>query len=141
MRRVCAIGCGPSSRTVNRWPPSRHCLPRRRVAPATSIAQLALQYCSVLVDDTAARTAFWGAANFSSSLGTQGDRDLIINPLVTKAIGTATSQPDTTAVHDELNSLIGTLCTASACGSGNRTLDVAKAACGAALGNAAILVK
>jgi hypothetical protein len=108
----------------------------------TSIAQLALQYCNVLVDDTAARAAFWPGVNFSTSLGAPADRDAIINPLVAKAIGTADSQPATSAVHDELDSLIGKLCGgAKPCGVGTRSLDVAKAACGAALGNAAVLVK
>lgn len=108
----------------------------------TSIAQLALQYCSVLVDDAAARNAFFPGANFSSNLAGQGDRDLIINPLVTRAIGTVATQPTQIQVHDELDDLIQKLCSAPgrACG-GARTLDVTKAACGAALGNAAVLIQ
>lgn len=104
----------------------------------TSIAQLALQYCSVLVDDANARTAFFGGANFSSNLATQADRDAIVNPLVSRAVGDAATQ-DAAATATELNALINRLCT-SGCG-GQRTLDVVKAACGAALGGAAVLVK
>lgn len=106
----------------------------------TAIAQLALQYCNVLVDTPAARSAFFGSANFSSNLTMQADRDAIINPLVTKAIGDVASQPAQAQVHAELDALINRLCTAQSCG-GRRTLDVAKAACGAAIGNAATLIK
>lgn len=108
----------------------------------TSIAQLALQYCSVLVDDAAtARPTFWPGVSFATALTAPADRNAIIDPLVSKAIGTAGSQPAASAVHDELDRLIVKLCDAKPCGVGTRTLDVAKAACGAALGNAAILVK
>jgi hypothetical protein len=106
----------------------------------TSIAQLALQYCNVLIDTPTARSAFFGGASFSSDLGSQTDRDAIINPLVEKAIGTVASQPAQSQVHTELNSLITKLCTAEACG-GARTVEVAKAACGAAIGNAATLIQ
>jgi hypothetical protein len=105
----------------------------------TSIAQLALQYCSVLIDDSAARTAFFGAgANFNANMTVQADRLAIIDPLLDKAFGNTTQQP-TAAARTHLDNLVSGLC-----GSGctpQRTLDVAKAACGAALGNAAVLIQ
>jgi hypothetical protein len=103
----------------------------------TSIAQLALQYCSVLVDDAAARTAFFG--NNLSAINLPGDANTIVGPLVTKGIGNAATQP-TSAVTTELNTLIGRLCPGGGC-SGQRALDVTKAACGAALGSGAMLVQ
>lgn len=106
----------------------------------TSIAQLALQYCNVLVDTPSARSAFFGSANFSSNLSLQADRDAIINPLVDKAIGDVASQPTKAQVRTELNALIDKLCTAKSCG-GQRTLDVSKAVCGAALANGATLIQ
>lgn len=112
----------------------------------TSIAQLALQYCNVLVDDAAARSSFFGSGfNSSSPLSSQPERDVVINPLVSKTIGTPATQPatqpDATVVHNELNNLITGLCNAKTCGVGTRTFDVAKAACGAAIGSAATLVQ
>lgn len=106
----------------------------------TSIAQLGVQYCAVLIDDTTARGAYFPGFNFSSTLADPGDRNLLLDPLIDRAIGTATSQPTAAAVKTQLNTLIDTLCTNSACG-GARTVDVAKAVCGAAVGNAAMLIK
>jgi hypothetical protein len=105
----------------------------------TSIAQLALQYCNVLVDTPAASNAFFGGA-LPSSFSSQGERDKVVDPLVAKAIGTVGSQPDTLQVKAELNDLIDKLCTTNAC-TGKRIQDVTKAACGAAIGNAATLVE
>ncbi len=105
----------------------------------TSIAQLALQYCNVLVDTPAASSTFFGGA-LPSSLASQTDRDRIINPLVEKAIGTAATQPAQARVHTELDTLINTLCSRQAC-NGRRIADVTKAACGAAIGNAATLIQ
>ena len=107
----------------------------------TSIAQLALQYCSVMMDDPTARSAFFGGGvNFNSNLAAGAERNAFIDVLFNKGIGTAGTQPTDVNVKGELNSLIGSLCTASACG-GQRTIDVLKAACGATLGSAAALVQ
>jgi hypothetical protein len=107
----------------------------------TSIAQLALQYCSVMMDDPAARSAFFGpGVNFSSSLAAGAERNAFIDVLFNKAIGSAATQPSDVAAKAELDDLIGDLCTARACG-GQRTIDVLKAACGATLGSAATLVQ
>lgn len=106
----------------------------------TSIAQLALQYCSVMVDDATARGNFFPGVNFSTNtFATAGDRNAVINPLVDKIVGNAATQPETGA-RGELEDLIVRLCTASAC-TGQRTLDVVKAACGATLGSASTLVQ
>ncbi|HEY4366292.1 MAG TPA: LamG domain-containing protein [Steroidobacteraceae bacterium] len=108
----------------------------------TSIAQLALQYCNVLMDDTTARTNFFGAgANFNSALTVAADRNAIIDPLVTKVVGSVATQPDAADVHAEMDTLMQKLCTANACGVGKRTVDVSKAVCGAALGSAATMVQ
>jgi hypothetical protein len=107
----------------------------------TSIAQLALQYCNVLMDDTTARSAFFGAgANFNANLSSSTDRDAIINPLIAKAVGDVDTQPDAADVHAELDALTVKLCGAKPCG-GQRTIDVAKAVCGAALGSATTTVQ
>ncbi len=107
----------------------------------TSIAQLALQYCNVLVDTPAASNAFFEEA-LPTSFNSQADKDKVIDKLVAKAIGTAGTQPSTAQVHTELDNLINGLCSVpgKAC-SGQRVKDVTKAACGAAIGNAATLVQ
>lgn len=105
----------------------------------TSIAQLALQYCNVLVDTTTTRESFFSGVNFdTTTFSTQPERDAVVNPLVDKIVGTVNTQP-TAGTRTELDTLITRLCTA-AC-TGQRTLDVTKAACGAALGSAATLVQ
>lgn len=107
----------------------------------TAIAQLALQYCNVMMDDTSARSAFFGpGVNFSSNLAAGAERDAFIDVLYDKGVGSVGTQPDAVDVKGELNSLIGQLCTAQACG-GQRTIDVLKAACGATLGSASALVQ
>lgn len=106
----------------------------------TSIAQLALQYCSVLIDDPNARAAFFPSANFASTFGTSPERNLIIDPLIDKMIGAVGTQPAKATIQPKLDQLMTDLCAAHACG-GQRSLDVAKAVCGAALGSATTVVQ
>ncbi|MET0533990.1 MAG: LamG domain-containing protein [Steroidobacter sp.] len=107
----------------------------------TSIAQLALQYCSVMMDDSATRSAFFGGGvNFSSNLAPGPERTAFVDALFNKGIGVAGTQPADTTAKNELDDLIGDLCAARACGS-QRTIDVLKAACAATLGSAAVLVQ
>jgi hypothetical protein len=108
----------------------------------TSVAQLAIKYCAALVDDNSLRASFFPGLNFNSNLSTQGDRDLVINPVLDRVMGTnIATQPDRVAVHAELNDLIeNKLCSTAACG-GARTATVVKAVCGAALGSAVMSVK
>jgi hypothetical protein len=96
------------------------------------------------------RSAFFpGSVNFSGSLTNGGspvtlnaNGQALVDTLREKTIGTATSQPDINDFDFAVGGLVGTLCTSGgACGTGNRTTDVIKAACGAALGSAATLVQ
>ena len=106
----------------------------------TSVAQLALQYCNVMVDDPTLRDAFFPGLDLSSTLAPGAARDPIINNLFAKAVGTVNNQPDGTAIRTRLDELITTLCTSEACGPG-RTIKVVKAACGATLGSAVTMVQ
>ena len=64
------------------------------------IAQLAIAYCSALVDDTGLRASYFPGFNFNGSLSSQPERDQVINPLVSRVIGTGlASQPNPTDVH------------------------------------------
>jgi hypothetical protein len=118
----------------------------------TAVAQLALTYCNVLVNDTSLRNAFFPASlNFTAPLTTAGELNAngttLLNTLREKMFGTAATQPQAADVEATIGNLVTTLCTAdasigrAACGTGNRTTDVIKAACGAALGSAATLVQ
>lgn len=106
----------------------------------TSVAQLALQYCSVMINDANLRNEFFDGL-FPTSITTAGDRSAIIGPLYAKAIGNVMSQPLQSDVQDKLDVLIEELCNASACTTAQRTYDVATAACGAALGSATTIVQ
>jgi hypothetical protein len=112
----------------------------------TAVAQLAIQYCNALVEDTSARASYFPGLDWNSTLATQQDRDRIIDPIIDRVTAsTATepldNQPDRALVHDELNDLIqGRLCQTTACGPG-RTPTVVKATCAAALSSAAMIVK
>ena len=109
-------------------------------AHQVGIAQLAIAYCNSLVDDTNLRSSYFPGFNFNGSLSSQAERDQVINPLVSRVIGTGlASQPTQTDVRTELNNLVGRLCP-SGC-TAPRTATVVKAACAAAIGNGAVLIQ
>jgi hypothetical protein len=132
-------------------------------AQQTALAQLAMQYCNVLVDDNTLRPAFFGALDGSGTgtaiFGTPGspntaNRDLLINALINKAVGNGmTFQVSVAQLRGELNGiddpddtfdttgLINRLVSGptGASASGGRT--VMKAACGAVLGSGATLIQ
>ena len=107
----------------------------------TSIAQLAIQYCNVLIKDEVARGNFFPGLNFSQDVTGAAQRDALIDPLLVRAVGALATQPSDAEVRTELNALVTRLCEGGSCGSGARTPLVATAVCGAALGNAALLLQ
>ena len=128
----------------------------------TAVAQLAIGYCSAMVDNAGLRGTFYGGAvNMSSALTSQGDRDAIIYPVVDRVAGTSlSSQPARADMHTELNLLIDNTDTTTSdtdsnpdtyralglcrvpggCGAG-RTALVMKAVCGSGLASAVITVQ
>jgi hypothetical protein len=130
----------------------------------TALAQLAMQYCNVVVDDDSLRPQFFGsldgAGTGTAVFGTSGapntgNRDLLMNALINKAVGTGlAAQVTATQIRDELNNgvtdpgtgyvtpgLINRLVSGptGASTTGGRT--VMKAACGAVLGSGAMLIQ
>jgi len=118
-----------------------------------AIAQLSIEYCNALVNDTDKRDDFWPGVNFgadvSTAFGSTAARDLIFDPLLDGMLlpdttGTALpSQPTVAEMRGEMDALTDRL---TACGGSNsceagRTETVVKAVCAAALGNAAMLVQ
>lgn len=106
----------------------------------TSIAQLAITYCSALVDNTSLRGTYFPGLNWGADIS--GQRSALINPLVSRVVGNAGTQP-AVAAETELDALVTKLCASGSCSSqaATRTPTVAKAVCGAAVGNAAMLVR
>ena len=116
-------------------------------AQQMAVAQLAIEYCSAMVDDTSLRSAFFPAfANFntpvSQAFDTTTEVDQIIDPLYAKIAGSnLQSQPEETAMKGELENLIGLLSGRHASGTATDTQKIVKATCAAALGSAAVLLQ
>jgi hypothetical protein len=126
-----------------------------------AVAQMAIEYCNALVNDSAKRAAYWPGFDFNGNVTTAfADRNIALDPLVNRIVlpdaappneGIST-QPAITDMKDELNTLIDELINCRAdpnsdtprgtqyC-SADRTEVVMKAACGAAIGNAAMLIQ
>jgi Concanavalin A-like lectin/glucanases superfamily len=112
----------------------------------TGIAQLAIKYCSEMINDATRRAAFFPALNVSTApsaqFGSPSGKDILIVPLLQKALqqkadGTdLTSQPTNTDVRAELTLLIDKLSGKS----GATSANVAKAACAATLGSGALSI-
>ena len=105
------------------------------------ISQLAVAYCNSLIASPTAVTSFFGSGlNLSAPINTQ--KTALINPIINNFFGTGLStSPDSTAVSNELSSLIDKLCTTSSCSNTSRTPVVATAVCTAALASAATTVQ
>jgi hypothetical protein len=110
------------------------------------IAQLAIEYCNALVEDTSLRTGLWGGFNFGASAATAFDtspeRDSIFVPLLLRAMGTnLLSQPDEAIVRFELDNLTTDLASCGGSCAADRTKTIVKAACAATIGSAVTLVQ
>jgi hypothetical protein len=121
-------------------------------AQQTGLAQLAIQYCNVMVDTPALRTAFFGgslnpASSATSTFGGAGspnaaNRDLVIGALLTKGVNTGLEwNPDDTVISAELDTLIDKLVSGPTGGAANGTGTVMKATCGAVLGSGTTLIQ
>jgi hypothetical protein len=110
------------------------------------VAQLAIEYCNSLVENTTLRASYFPGFNFSAApataFGTSTNRNLVINPLMDKILGVnLSSQPDTAQVRSEVNALMDRL---TACGGScpsDRTEVTVKASCAAILGSAGMLIQ
>lgn len=130
----------------------------------TALAQLAMQYCNVMVDDNTMRAAFFGSLDGSGTgtavFGTAGspnttNRDLLINALINKAVGSGMAFQVTAAqIRDELQNgitdpdtgyvtpgLINRLVSGPTGSSPTGGRTVMKSACGAVLGSGATLIQ
>ncbi|MDP2562866.1 LamG domain-containing protein [Psychrobium sp. 1_MG-2023] len=112
-----------------------------------AISQLAIKYCSALVDDPSARANYFPSFNFNqvpSDAFTSGGKDLIINPLLTQAIATGLdNQASRAEVKQELELLTDklSLCSNPSDCNNQRTLTIIKANCAAVVGSAITLLQ
>ena len=123
-----------------------------------AIAQLAIEYCSALIDDGALRASMFPGFPFNSPVTAAypASQDLFLDPLLDRVLGTTTNsigtQPDRALAKTELSELINglplardptgiRLGLANGGGTAIRTQTIAKATCSALLGSAAMLVQ
>lgn len=117
-------------------------------AQQMAIAQLAIGYCSELVDSSGLRATFFPAftgfdSSVATALDTSAKRNDIIDPLYTNVVGVnLASQPNEAAMKGELHDLMDILYIRYRdTGSATDTRNIIKATCAAALGSAAILMQ
>jgi len=118
-----------------------------------AISQLAIEYCSALVNNQGQtrRSDYFPAFDFNqaadAAFNSAAQRDQIIMPLVNGIMNTGlTTQPDPAAVISELDDLILILTACAfdpspSCATISRTEEVVKATCAATLGSAAMLIQ
>ena len=113
-------------------------------ANPVAIAQLAIQYCDALVEDTGARATYFPGFNFAASPPVAFDaagRAVVLNALVGRMMAqNVATEPNANEVRTELDSMITRL---AACGGScpaGRTETIVKATCAALLGSAVTLV-
>jgi hypothetical protein len=113
-------------------------------AHPVAIAQLSIQYCDALVEDTSARAAFFPGFDFAAApsvaFGPSG-RTIVLDALVGRMMAqNVATEPAAAGVRGDLDALITRL---AACGSScaaGRTGTIVKASCAALLGSAVTLV-
>jgi len=122
-------------------------------AQQTGLAQLAIQYCSQMVETPALRTAFFGnslnpAATGNATFGSAGspnvaNRDLVVTALLTRGKNTGLEWDATvdSQIGAELDTLINRLVGGPTGSAANGTATVMKATCGAVLGSATTLIQ
>jgi len=147
--------------TVKQQLPSVESIEGFLSAHQMAVAQLAIEYCNALVEDTTLRSSYFPGFNFSADANSVSSNDwdnLITTPLLNNIMNTNVStQPDPVAVTAEINSLItstadikpigapdgipdGLAKCGGACPAG-RTLTVVKSACSAVLGSAVMMLQ
>jgi hypothetical protein len=114
-------------------------------ANQVGIAQLAIQYCNVMVNTPAYVSAMFPGVTLSAGLfSTQAGIDSVTGPLAARVLGSGlTSQPAAstmTGPSGELDNLIGELCSTTACNTTARVQAVTAAACATAFGSAEMLI-
>lgn len=113
-------------------------------AHPVAVAQLSIQYCDALVDDTTARAAYFPGFSFGAAPAQAFNatgRGIVLDALVGRMMASnVATEPDAAGVRSDLDALITRL---AACGTScpaGRTETIVKASCAALLGSAVTLV-
>ena len=118
-----------------------------------AISQLAIEYCSALLDGKGQQLpgAYFAGFDFTAPADTAFDqtakRDQLIDPLLNRVLGiNIATQADPVQVKTELNALIDRLTSCAVgpgatCATPARTVEVAKAGCAAILGSAVVVLQ
>jgi hypothetical protein len=121
-------------------------------ANQVGIAQLAIQYCNVMVNNATYLSQVLPGVTLSAGLfSTQSGMDSVTGPLAARVLGSSLhSQPAATTLTGpyngpgtgtgELTNLITELCTTTACTTAARVQAVTAAACATAFGSADMLI-
>jgi hypothetical protein len=133
--------------TVQQQLPSDPTLESFSSANQVGVAQLAIQYCNVAVNTPAlAAQLLPGVTLSSATFGALGNNAAgvasVANPLAARVIGTGltNTQPAPATVSGELTTMIGKLCTSSACTTLGRVQAVTAAACAAAFASSDMMI-
>jgi hypothetical protein len=115
-------------------------------AQQVGIAQLAIEYCNALVDDSGLRASYFPGVDFAAgagaAFGTAAQRNGVIDPLLARIVGqNLASQPDPAAIRNELDGLMVRLASCGGSCPPGRTTTVVKAACAAVLGSAVTAIQ
>jgi hypothetical protein len=114
-------------------------------ANQVGVAQLAIQYCNVMVHNAGYLSKVLPGVNLTAGLfGSQGGVDSVTGPLAARVLGSGLhSQPlasTMTGATGELDLLVGRLCASTACNSNARVQSVTAAVCATAFGSAEMLI-
>jgi Concanavalin A-like lectin/glucanases superfamily len=113
-------------------------------AHPVAIAQLAIQYCDALVEDTNLRAAYFPGFSFGASPAqafAPAGRAILLDSLVGRMMAqNVATEPDAAGVRSDLDALITQLTSCGTSCPAGRTETVVKASCAALLGSAVTLV-
>jgi hypothetical protein len=111
-------------------------------AEQVGVAQLAIQYCNVMVNTPSYAAQVLPGVTFSGSLfSSPAGVSSVTTALANRVLGSGLhSAPPASTVTTELGSLIANLCTTTACTTTARVQAVTAAACAAAFGSADMLI-
>ena len=113
-----------------------------------AVSQLAIEYCSAMVDDTGLRAGFFPGFDFNTNandIPASTWQSQVVSPLIVRFMGeNLSSQPDPALVESELMALLtGSVGLARCSGqcAADRTEKATKAACASLLGSAVVLLQ
>ncbi len=113
-------------------------------AHPVAVAQLSIQYCNALVDNSTARAQYFPGFNFSAAPSTAfapAGRAIVLDSLIGRMLRTnVATEPDAAGVRSDLDNLITRLSSCGGSCAADRTETVVKASCAALLGSAATLL-